>query len=365
MSNQEPAREYVHLVKSGMWFISVAGFVFVLIYFKNLFQPLMIALIIWYLIKLVKDLIGKVNIKGRHLPRWLRNVIAALLIFGISGSVVHLLVINIEQVIIKLPEYERKQDDLISKTVDYLDIDNLSDELQNLPKSSEFRPLLTNTLNTLTFTMGQLIVIIIYTVFLIIEESIFMKKLRIINLESKKGKENKIIFDRIAQSVKSYAQVKLFASFLTGGLSLIVLYLLKVDFPFLWAFLIFVLNFIPYVGSFIATLLPSFFAAVQFGDFTSFIKVFIFIQIVQTLVANVIEPKIVGRTLNLSPLVVMICLSFWASIWGILGMMIAVPVTSVLVIIMSQFNDTRRFAIMLSGTGEIDEIGKKQTNFKQ
>jgi predicted PurR-regulated permease PerM len=121
----------------------------------------------------------------------------------------------------------------------------------------------------------------------------------------------------------------------------------------LWAFIIFVFNFIPYVGSFIATFLPSVFAVLQFNSLPQFIWVFLSVQFCQTLVANGIEPKIMGRSLNLSPLVVRITLAIWGTIWGVLGMIISVPVTSILVIVLAQFKETRNIAILLSETGNI------------
>ena len=150
--------------------------------------------------------------------------------------------------------------------------------------------------------------------------------------------------------------IKTFASFLTAFLAYWVLFFIGVNFPLLWAFIIFIFNFIPYVGSFMATLLPSVFAALQFNSFSYFFWVFLSVQAVQTLVANFIEPRIVGKSLNLSPLVVLIALTVWGTIWGVLGMIIAVPVTSILVIIMAQFPNTRKVAVLLSESGDINSM---------
>ena len=142
-------------------------------------------------------------------------------------------------------------------------------------------------------------------------------------------------------------------SLLTGFLSYIVLLLFGVDFAFLWAFLIFLFNYIPYIGSFVATLLPSIFAVFQFGSFLPFIWIFAGVEAIQVLVGNYIEPRVMGKTLNLSPLVVILALSFWGAIWGILGMLLSVPITSIMVIIMAQFPNTRNIAILLSENADI------------
>jgi len=128
----------------------------------------------------------------------------------------------------------------------------------------------------------------------------------------------------------------------------------KVDFPVLWAFLIFLLNYIPYIGSFVATFLPAAFAMFQFQSFLMLFWVFVVIQAVQFLVGNVLEPKIMGRTLNLSPLGVMLALTFWGIIWGVLGMFLSVPITSVMLISFSRFESTRFIAVWLSETGDLN-----------
>jgi predicted PurR-regulated permease PerM len=145
-------------------------------------------------------------------------------------------------------------------------------------------------------------------------------------------------------------------SLLTGGISYVILLLFGIDYAFLWAFLIFIFNYIPYIGSLVATLLPSVFAIIQFGSLWSFVWVFISIEVVQLVVGNYVEPKVMGRSLNLSPLVVVLALSFWGYIWGLLGMFLSVPITSILLITMAQFPATRNVAILLTENGKLDNI---------
>ena len=151
-------------------------------------------------------------------------------------------------------------------------------------------------------------------------------------------------------------------SLLTAVLSYIVMVLLGVDFPVLWAFIIFILNYIPYIGSLIASLLPGLFAIFQFASFWPFIYIFVAVEAVQILVGNYIEPKVMGKTLNLSPLVVVIALSFWGAIWGILGMILSVPIVSILIIICAQFPSTRPVAVMLSENGSIEDLYQSSTD---
>ena len=145
-------------------------------------------------------------------------------------------------------------------------------------------------------------------------------------------------------------------SLITAVISYFIMLAIGVDFPVLWAFIIFILNYIPYIGSLVASLLPSIFAIFQFAEFLPFLYVFLTVEFVQIVVGNYVEPKLMGRTLNLSPLVVIIALSFWGSIWGILGMILSVPIVSVIIIICAQFPSTRSIAIMMTENGSIEHI---------
>jgi predicted PurR-regulated permease PerM len=129
---------------------------------------------------------------------------------------------------------------------------------------------------------------------------------------------------------------------------------MKVDAPFFWALLIFLLNYIPTIGSLIATLFPAVFSLMQFGEFTPFLIILVGLGVLEWLIGNIVEPRVMGKTLNISPLVAIISLVVWGEIWGITGMLLSVPITVVLVIVLSQFDSTKKIAIVLSENGDLD-----------
>ena len=91
----------------------------------------------------------------------------------------------------------------------------------------------------------------------------------------------------------------------------------------------------------------------QFGEFGPAIMVLIFVGLAQVLVGNILEPKLMGYSMNISPLVTIIALSIWGAIWGITGMVLSVPITVIMLIIFSQFEKTKPVAIMLSEKGKV------------
>jgi len=111
--------------------------------------------------------------------------------------------------------------------------------------------------------------------------------------------------------LNNYVTVKFFTRFATGLLSYVALLIIGVDLAALWAFLIFLLNFIPSVGSIVATLFPSLFAVVRFGYPGAGLTALITVGVIQLFIGNFVEPRIMGDRLNISPLVVILGLTFW------------------------------------------------------
>src|SRR5690606_12049625 len=134
----------------------------------------------------------------------------------------------------------------------------------------DFRPLLTRLLNGLSGLAGNIVLIIIYAGFLIAEQRTFKRKLTLVANNSERASQFFAILRKVNDAVQNYVAVKSQMSLLTGLLSYFILLLFDVDFPVLWAFLIFLLNFIPYVGSVVASLLPAAFAVFQFHSFSVF-----------------------------------------------------------------------------------------------
>jgi AI-2 transport protein TqsA len=115
-----------------------------------------------------------------------------------------------------------------------------------------------------------------------------------------------------------------------------------------WGVIAFVLNFIPFIGSFIATLLPTLFAAAQYESFSSAVWVFSGLNVVQFVVGSYIEPRVAGAAVSVSPFMVLFAVFFWAMLWGIAGAFIGVPILIALASLCARNPATRGIAIALS-----------------
>jgi predicted PurR-regulated permease PerM len=118
---------------------------------------------------------------------------------------------------------------------------------------------------------------------------------------------------------------------------------------------VFILNYIPVLGSFVGVVLPSLLVLVQFGSFGPFFVAVMLLSIVQVGIGNFLEPRLMGSSLNLSPLAIIVSLAVWGGLWGLAGMFLCVPLTVILVIICAHFEGTRPLAVLLSAHGQPDE----------
>jgi len=330
--------------------------IFFIIYFKDLLKPFVMAVMVWYLIKTIYNYIGKIKIMGRQLPRWLKGTLSLAFIFGAVQITINLIITNLSAIVNNFPTYKSTLDILLINLGESMGVVNITDQMQEQINKLDLQGFLTSTLASLSATVGTIVIVIIYIVFLLLEEVAFSKKIDAIFPDPRKRLRIQEVLNEIYQSTNKYITLKTVISLLTGGLSYIVLMLFGVDYAFLWAFLIFLFNYIPYIGSLIATLLPAIFAIVQFGSVWSFVWVFISVEAIQLVVGNYIEPKIMGKSLNLSPLVVVVALSFWGYVWDLLGMFLSVPITSIMLITLAQFPATRNIAILLTENGNIENV---------
>jgi AI-2 transport protein TqsA len=338
------------------WLVVVALSIFCLTYFSSVLQPILIAVMIWYSVYELKLVLGKISIKGKTFPIWLRTTLAFVIISLICTGIFQIITLNLELIIQKLPEYVENFKQMVGNLNSLDGFTEIRERVLTGIGNINIQGMLTGLLNSLTNTAGNIFAIVIYVAFMLVEEKYFSKKLHILVHDKQRLEKISLIINQITQSIRKYISVKTQMSLLTGFLSYVILVIFQVDFPVLWAFLIFLLNYIPYIGSFVATLLPAVFAMFQFQSAWILLWVFIAIQAVQLVVGNVLEPKVMGRSLNLSPLGVMLALTFWGVIWGVLGMILSVPITSVMVITLSRFESTKFIAVWFSETGELDTV---------
>ena len=341
-------------MKNTAYFCIVAiSIVTALIYGKSLLIPFIFALLLWFLSRKLRLTFNRIKFVNNFFPSWMKNTVSSLVILFLLVVISKILTSNINTLASASQNYDTNIGSIIESLSLYLSVD-LVETLKIQLGNINFGNILSLIFNSLTELFGNLFMIIIYVLFIFLEEVNFHKKLLL--AFSTKNKQDKIstVIDEIEASVTDYLGLKTLVSLSTGFLSYLVLLFIGIDAPIFWAFLITLLNYIPTIGSLIATVFPATYCLLQFGELYPFILVLILVGLIQIIIGNILEPRLMGNSLNISSLATLITLSIWGSIWGITGMFLSVPISVILIIILSQFPSTRPVAIMLSDKGEIN-----------
>ena len=323
-----------------------------LIFAKPIIVPFVIALLIWFIVKKTRNLIDKIGFVHKYIPMWVKTIAASFTIFGLLLFIGQLLTLNIENLSGSYEEYASNVGDIAKKINAVFGI-NINEEITKIVQDFQFTTYLESFFESISELLGSMVMIIFYTVFLFIEETLFQRKIKLIFSENGNLEAFQSTMSKIDKSLSSYISLKSLIALLTSTLSYFILLGVGIDSPMFWAFLIFMFNFIPSVGPILGTLLPALFSLLQFGEFTPFLIVLISLCVIAVLVGSLVEPRLMGNTLNISPLVAILSLAVWGAIWGIVGMLLSVPITVTMIIIFSQFKSTRNIAILLSEKGKV------------
>lgn len=324
----------------------------ILVVGKNFIIPLILALFIWFLIKEIRNFAAKIPFIGTKSPKWLLSILSTLVLFSLFGIMINILIDNINNLTNNISDYEKNLSILNNQIMINYKV-NFMEMWSNYIGEFDFTELLKELLNSLTELFGNAFMIGLYVLFLFFEESAFTPKLKALYPNQVQLQDTSTTLAKINKSISKYITLKTVVSIITGTASYIALAIIGIDTPIFWAFLIFILNYIPTIGSLIATLFPATIALLQFGDLTHFFVVLGIIGAIQVVVGNIIEPRMMGNTLNVSSLVVILSLSFWGMIWGVTGMVLSVPITVIIIILFSQFPTTKSIAVLLSEKGDV------------
>ena len=197
--------------------------------------------------------------------------------------------------------------------------------------------------------------VFVYMIFMFIEQSTFNQKFSALFNNKRQYKKSRYILDSIDSNMKKYLFVKTTISAITGLLSFVWLQLIDVEFAGVWAFIVFVTSYIPTIGAIIACALPILYSLAMAPTLQQPILTAVGLITLQILFGNLLEPKLTGKTLNISTLAILINLVFWGIIWGIAGMFFSVPLLVAIYIICAQFDSTRWVAVLLSADGNIPD----------
>ncbi len=338
---------------------------------RGVLVPLVLAGFLAILITALKNAIVGAPVLGKLAPGWLAYLVAfAVIVAGLFGFVM-LIASNIDAIVGEWPNYLRRLEAVFADGVARYEaltgtpIAALRDEAGELITLTQIlnnfgswlpslsRPLF-GLLEPVRRLAGALLPVILYTAFMLLEGNVTVRKIALAASDDEQREVVRQIVSDIGAMVREYVSIKTLTSAMTGFGGYIVMTALGVDFAGFWALMLFALNYIPIIGSIIATAFPVILALVQpDGTLLKFVLTAVFLSGVQQTVGSVIEPRLLGRSLNLSPLVILLSLSVWGALWGVAGMLLCVPIMVALMIALSRFPSTHAVAVLMSANGEV------------
>lgn len=327
---------------------------------QNVFIPVIASVILAYIVIAVAQRLETIPYVGKLIPAALRYTISILAITMIVTGFVALIISNINQVIEIAPNYQARLLAIIQNVAGIigqeLDIETeptWETIRRDVIGTVNLQSLIGSTVTSISVLVGSMFVVIVYTGFALAERRSFERKIERLTDDPADAKRIADIVSVINTRIGDYLAAKTLVNLMLGLLSYAVMAVVALDFAAFWGVLIALMNYVPYVGSFLGVLFPTAIAIVQFGDPGWIIGTFLALVACQVFMGSVVEPSLMGRSLNLSPFVILVALTSWASLWGIAGALLSVPITAILVIILSEFDGTRPFAVILSRSGKI------------
>lgn len=245
-----------------------------------------------------------------------------------------------------LPQYQERLQQMSSGLLTWLSERGVTLDMEQMRQSfdpGKVMQLAGNTLSSFGNVMTNAFMILLTVIFILAEEVGFSDKLQAARKDNGTTRE---ALERFTLSVNSYLGIKSLLSLLTGVLVMIWLWILGVDYPVMWGLLAFLLNFVPTIGSIIAAVPPVLLALIQHGPLSAGLTALGYL-VVNVVIGNVLEPRVMGKGLNLSPLVVFLSLVFWGWVLGPVGMLLSIPLTIMVKIALENHSDTYWLGVML------------------
>lgn len=324
---------------------------------RSILVPLVLGMFVAYLLWTIVEWVRSAPGIGRYLPGWLAHLIALGLVTVVIWGLVILIARNVAAVEQQMPIYRENLQALITLIAGWFgleDVPTFGQLRQRAVSAVDLGSVVGNAVGFAAALIANLAVVFIYTGFVLMERRLLVEKLERLAKSPEGGRRMAVALGEIGGRIGRYLALKALVSAVVAIGSYIVMRLIGIDFAEFWAVLVFVFNFIPYVGSFVAVLLPTALTLVQFGAIGPFVVALVALTGVQVVVGNLLEPRLIGRSLNLSPIVILLSLAAWSALWGVVGAFLCVPITVVMLIVFAEFETTRPLAILLSQDGHID-----------
>lgn len=322
------------------------------IYAADQLIPIAIAVMVWFLINALADAYDKTIFFWIRLPKLISLLLSLVTICGVSVLIVNAISDQVTDVAADAPKIRQRIGDLSQALTSWLGMEPKR-TLESLLQPGEIRALFAEVGRSIGSLTTKLGLVLIYVIFLIADQHFFPQKLARAFPDKRRHEEVQGIISLIQKDIKSYLWIMTASGLIIGAATYGVLTYFGYKNPVFWAFIMFLLSYIPTVGVLVGVVSLSLFGLVQFDSYLPAFAAPGVIFAVNVVIANLLAPKLAGDRLNLSQFVVIASIFLWGSVWGVAGMLLSVPIMSILLIVLSHIKETRPVAVILSQRGQL------------
>lgn len=331
-------------------------------------QPILVPIVLGALVAFLMDgisgVLERIPYYSKIIPGWLRMTMTTMVMFVVLMVGVSFFARNLEPVVRAIPAYADSLSQLgasVAAKFDYeVEVTWLSLD-RMVFDNIDLQAVIRYVLNSVSYSAGYVALVFLYAVLFLIERDSIAAKIAAIVPDPTARKNVWRTIDLITEQIGTYFTTKTLINVVLGLICWAIFAFFGVEFAAFFAVMTAIFNYIPYVGSWIAISLPMLFAIGKLGLGIDALLLFGALCAVQFGIGYFWEPRLMGRSMNLSPVIVMVSLAAWTAIWGLLGAILSVILTSGIMTIMSFFRTTRPLAIMLTNNGEVPDWEGEKT----
>jgi predicted PurR-regulated permease PerM len=323
---------------------------------KEIIVPAVFGAVIVYIVVGLADAFARLPGVGRRLPSRLRYLVSFAVIGLVGVLFAYLLMSNKERALALAPQYQQSLLAAIQSVAVYFGFETeptWATLRRDLMAQLDLQRLFGSLLASVGSIVVTFVVVCLYASFLLLERRSFETKLANLSDDPARVARIRQVIGAINRRIGSYLALKTLLSLLLGVTSYVVMRMYGLEFAALWAVLITLLNFVPYVGSVLGVVFPVLMAVVQLDDLGTVLTLLMSLTALQFAIGNFLDPYVMGNSLNLSPFAILVSLAVWAELWGVPGAFLAVPITAIVTIVFSEFPGTRPIAVLLSRSGRL------------
>lgn len=332
--------------------VSLAAALWLMATLRDVLLPLVVAVLVWFILSAVSQkvlMLAPAPFKRGKTAARAVSVVGVFIILVVIGLVVQG---NVATLIENADAYKTNLDKILEELSGIVQPLNPMD-LDAIAKELNLRSIVLQLAGSGASYLASLFTALIYLIFVFAEADAFEAKVSSLTKSTGNDANFRQLFKRIKSSIDEFFYVTVIIGVMQAVPTFLVLWLMGVDAPVLWAVLVFLFSFIPTIGTIFGIVFPVLMTALQFAAWEPVVIVLACLGTVQLVCTNLILPKMMSQSLNLSPLVVMVAVFGGAAIWGIVGALIAVPALTMALIICMQKSSLNYVAVLLSANGEL------------